>query len=76
MSSSLIVGLLFGAVQAAPLDERSFERWREFLKPRKEETQFQEIPWRADLWTALQEAKAKDKPILLWTMDGHPLGCT
>jgi hypothetical protein len=28
------------------------------------------------LWEARQKAAAAGKPILLWEMDGHPLGCT
>ena len=34
------------------------------------------IAWRTDLWRARQEAAAAGKPIYLWEMDGHPLGCT
>jgi hypothetical protein len=34
------------------------------------------IPWRTDLWEARREAAAKGKPLFLWEMDGHPLGCT
>ena len=28
------------------------------------------------LWQARERAAAEGKPILLWEMDGHPLGCT
>ncbi|MFT4548117.1 MAG: hypothetical protein ACI8XO_004822 [Verrucomicrobiales bacterium] len=34
------------------------------------------IPWRTDLWEARREAAVAGKPIFLWEMDGHPLGCT
>lgn len=34
------------------------------------------IPWRPALGPAVLEASKKRKPILLWAMNGHPLGCT
>ena len=33
-------------------------------------------PWLTELWEARTQAAAKGKPILLWEMDGNPLGCT
>ena len=39
------------------------------------EDAFAEIPWRTSLWEARQVAAKEGKPILLWEMDGHPLGC-
>jgi hypothetical protein len=30
----------------------------------------------SSLWEARRKAAAEGKPILLWEMDGHPLGCT
>ena len=32
--------------------------------------------WLTDLWQARKLAARQGKPILLWEMDGHPLGCT
>jgi hypothetical protein len=46
------------------------------IKPGKDEDKWSQIPWQIDLWEARKEAAAKGKPILLWEMDGHPLGCT
>lgn len=46
------------------------------LKPTPAEEQWLQIPWRTRLWEARQEAAATGKPLLLWEMDGHPLGCT
>ncbi len=34
------------------------------------------IEWKSDLLAARTEAKATGKPLFLWVMDGHPLGCT
>ena len=44
--------------------------------PRPEELAWQQIPWRPTFWGAALEAHAQEKPILLWAMNGHPLGCT
>ena len=46
------------------------------LKPQAEESKWLQIPWLADLSEARRRASAEGKPILLWEMDGHPLGCT
>ncbi len=36
----------------------------------------EEIQWRSTLAAGVREASAAHKPILLWAMNGHPLGCT
>ena len=35
-----------------------------------------QIPWETDLAAARQRAAREGKPLFLWIMDGHPLGCT
>ena len=34
------------------------------------------VPWNIDLLGSQQVAASEDKPIFIWAMDGHPLGCT
>ncbi len=34
------------------------------------------IPWEIDLVDAQKMAVEQSKPIFIWAMDGHPLGCT
>ncbi len=34
------------------------------------------IPWKTDLLEAQRLSLAESKPIFIWAMDGHPLGCT
>ena len=65
--------VLFGAgmVGATFADESVV---REIL-PSKEESAWLEIDWKTDLWEARKEAAQSGKPIYLWEMDGHPLGC-
>ena len=46
------------------------------IAPAKNEQAWLQIPWETDLTTARRKAVAENKPIFLWEMDGHPLGCT
>ena len=34
------------------------------------------IDWQTDLIIAQQQAVEQQKPLFIWAMDGHPLGCT
>ncbi len=34
------------------------------------------IPWQVSLVPAQQLALKEGKPLFVWAMDGHPLGCT
>lgn len=45
------------------------------ILPSPAESAWLEIDWKTDLWDARQEAARTNKPIYLWEMDGHPLGC-
>jgi hypothetical protein len=44
--------------------------------PTADENRWLEVPWRTDLGSALKEAERERKPVYMWVMDGHPLGCT
>ena len=48
---------------------------RKAVLPRKGEDEFDKIPWLTSIWDARVRAAKEGKPILLWEMDGHPLGC-
>jgi hypothetical protein len=61
---------------AEPLTPAQIARVRELVRPSADEDKWDRIPWQISLWDARKEAAAKGKPILLWEMDGHPLGCT
>jgi hypothetical protein len=45
------------------------------IRPAAGEDRFAQIPWVTSLWEGRQRAAKEGKPILLWEMDGHPLGC-
>ncbi len=55
---------------------RNFDKWLAFIRPSQDELKYEKIGWRNKFWPAVQEAKRLGRPILLWTMNGHPLGCT
>lgn len=46
------------------------------INPTAEESAWMRINWRTNLWQARKEAAKSGKPIYIWEMDGHPLGCT
>ncbi len=52
------------------------DQWAEFIRPSAEELTYESIGWRNEFWPAVQLAQELGRPILLWTMNGHPLGCT
>jgi len=53
----------------------NLDRLKSVIKPRAEETKWEEIPWQVDLWQARRKAAEAGKPIVLWEMDGNPMGC-
>ena len=46
------------------------------VAPRGAGERWAEIPWEPDLVSARRKASRAGKPLVLWIMDGHPLGCT
>ena len=54
----------------------NFQKLHALIKPKSSEEAWVRIPWMTSLWAARQRAAVEGKPILLWEMDGHPLGCT
>lgn len=57
------------------LTEASFGDLRARIVPAAIEP-WQTIPWRIELLAAREESLATGKPLFLWSMNGHPLGCT
>jgi len=55
---------------------RTLDEWRALIEPSAKELAYAEIPWRPSFWSAVKEAQTAERPILLWAMNGHPLGCT
>lgn len=74
---SLLLGTsLLAAQEPTPgLNEQRFADLQRELTPAAD-APWRTIPWRIDLLLAQREAAAQHKPLFLWAMDGHPLGCT
>jgi hypothetical protein len=70
------LGGTLAATAVEPLRPQDLEKLRTVIKPGAGEDRWATIPWLTDLWQARQLAARQGKPILLWEMDGNPLGCT
>ncbi|CAN5628182.1 hypothetical protein BH11PLA2_BH11PLA2_12890 [soil metagenome] len=53
----------------------SLDKLLAVIRPSEGEDPFATIPWETSLWDARIKAAKLGKPLLLWEMDGHPLGC-
>jgi hypothetical protein len=73
--SGVVAAVAVTARAAEPLHPAKFESLHALIKPAAAEEKWAQIPWLASLWEARQRAAREGKPILLWEMDGHPLGC-
>lgn len=56
------------------LDDKTYKAVVELVRPTPEELRWKDVGWRNDLMTAVAEAKALQRPILLWSDQGNPLG--
>jgi hypothetical protein len=63
------------AAQVAPIDDAEFARLHASLCA-PDQGRWQQIPWTIDLLAARDRATRERKPLFLWSMNGHPLGCT
>jgi hypothetical protein len=61
---------------APPITSNDFDTFHRLIKPKASETSWARVPWLISLWEARVRAAAEGKPILLWELYGHPLGCT
>lgn len=69
----LVAGIAARGLQAQELTDETYTKWRDHVLPKTWEVAYQKIPWRPSFWEAVIEAQEKDKPVLLWAMNGHPL---
>ena len=73
--SSLLAGLAAQALAQESLTDARFVELQARLAPDPDAI-WRRIPWRIELLAAQREAAAQQKPLFIWAMDGHPLGCT
>src|SRR5947207_13303461 len=83
VASLLQSGNLAGQTSQTPtakaqveLNDKNYADWRKHILPDTGEMAWQEIPWATTFKDGIVAADAAGKPLLLWTMNGHPLGCT
>ena len=63
------------AATAEELTEARFQKLHAELQP-DNSALWRTIPWKTSVLNAQQIAAGEKKPIFIWAMDGHPLGCT
>lgn len=62
-------------ISAGLLSQAEFESLHQSLQPTGEEV-WRTIPWETSVLEAQRLAAEEGKPLFIWAMDGHPLGCT
>ena len=75
---TLLAAARAGLAQDGPpvLDEKNIKTWVDFIRAQPDELKWEKLGWRPELGAAAAEAKALQRPILLWAMNGHPCGLT
>jgi hypothetical protein len=58
------------------LNDKNYADWRKHILPDGGELAWQQVPWATTFKEGIVAADTAGKPLLLWTMNGHPLGCT
>ncbi len=66
---------LLSSAAGDTLSESEFRKLHRQLLPSDTEP-WRTIPWKISLLEAQRSAASEKKPIFIWAMDGHPLGCT
>ena len=75
-ASCRLAGIPVPAFATPMLDLERFQALHAAVAPRGETERWSEIPWQTDLLAARAKGAREGKPLLMWVMDGHPLGCT
>ncbi len=58
------------------IEANNFDQWMTFVEPSPLELKWAQVRWHDSLSGAAAEAASLNRPILLWTMNGHPCGET
>ena len=61
---------------SSSLSATNFDFWRSYIRTSNNELDWQNLPWKLSFHEGLKEGAKLNKPIILWAMNGHPLGCT
>ena len=76
MVSLAAAGCVGPASSVPDLGRQELSYWRKQILPAESELAWMKIPWRPSFAEGIIEARAQGRPLLLWVMNGHPLGCT
>ena len=70
--------LIVSAISHASAQSFTMDEYRQLHQQLQSSDQasWRTIPWMTSLLEAQNKAAAARKPIFIWAMDGHPLGCT
>ena len=72
---SLAILTLCPNLGRAEITEAEFHQLHSQLQPSANEP-WRTIGWKISVLEAQKLAGIEEKPIFIWAMDGHPLGCT
>jgi hypothetical protein len=72
----ILIAVSLSRTPAAAQEWKDLESLHRLIIPDTSEAAWQKIPWLTDLREARKKATEEGRPIFLWEMDGHPLGCT
>ena len=75
-SAVVAIAALFPSGALSDPGDSLAARWRDHVMPTAEETAWEAVPWIPSLAGGVLAAQEAHKPLLLWVMNGHPLGCT
>lgn len=62
--------------ERAALEAARFEHIAQLVLPDAAEDAWRQVAWIPAYAEAVLAAERQDKPLLMWAMNGHPLGCT
>jgi len=62
--------------RVARLDPDNLQAWSHYLAPQPSELAWESLPWLTSYSDGILAAQEQRRPLLLWVMNGHPLGCT
>jgi hypothetical protein len=75
-ASCTLGGVTVPGFSAKTLPAPQFAKLHSAVAPSGAAERWTAIPWASDLQEARRKAIQEKKPLLMWIMDGHPLGCT
>ena len=65
-----------GPTMSEGLTLGTLDAWHAFIRPSADERRWLDVAWRTSFWQGVLDSQREGKPILLWAMNGHPIGCT